>query len=134
MDGSLSPLISLLPPWAQTALICFLILSYLAGHFCSNTAKPPPNTLWGKIYGGIEVFGGIYNKAKEVGIPVPPKPTVEELLQRIAELEAKARGKTINEDVVPIPSTVSPTQPADPLPDTLINGSAPAPAHTMVKP
>lgn len=95
--------LSFLPPWAQVSLMCFLTLSYLAGHFCSNTSKPAPNTTWGKIYNYIEIFSGIYNKAKEIGIPVPEQPSVEDLLKRISELEGMVN--PVKSDTVPFIQT-----------------------------
>jgi len=77
-----------LPDWVQQGAVILLILSYLAGHFVSLTPSPAPNTVWGKIYGWVEVFGAIYGKAKDEGIPVPEKPTVESLMAEIAQLRS----------------------------------------------
>lgn len=117
-----TPIVANLPPWIQTLIIAFFTLSYLCAHFCSMTAKPAPNTTWGKIYSYLEIFGGIYGKAKQIGIPVPEKPTVEDLMKRIAELEASAKGKKVDDSVVPVPSEVSPNHPTSVGPTSLING------------
>jgi hypothetical protein len=83
-----------------------LIASYLCGQFISNTDTPPPNTKWGKVYMLLELFAGVYNKAKMIGEPVPEKPKVEDLLHEIFLLRTQLRGQKVDDNVVPVPSSV----------------------------
>jgi hypothetical protein len=69
----------------------------------SNTPTPAPNTIWGRLYTGLEIFAGFYNRAKDIGIPVPEKPSVGDLLARIQELESSLQTQQQDKRSVPLP-------------------------------
>lgn len=77
-----------MPPWLKLVFMTYLTTSWLANTFCAKTATPPPNTTWGEVYGWVEWYGGIYGKAKEVGIPVPLNLSVAELKTDVQQLAA----------------------------------------------
>ncbi|MTJ81719.1 MAG: hypothetical protein F8N37_11975 [Telmatospirillum sp.] len=77
-----------LPAAMQDIIMLVLIGSFLVSHIVSTTATPAPNTTWGRIYHGLEVFAGLYGRAKEIGIPVPEKPTIDDLLKEVSALKA----------------------------------------------
>ena len=74
-------------PTLNLIVTTLLALSWFAGNLVSKTSTPPPNTPWGKIYAVLEVFGTVYGKAKEVGVPVPEQPSVEELIKDMTALK-----------------------------------------------
>lgn len=60
----------------------FLLSAFLLSHFLANTDTPPPNTPWGKVYAVLELIGGLYGKAKQIGIP---EPTAQDILKRLTD-------------------------------------------------
>lgn len=96
------------PEWLQAIILILLILSYATGHLLANTKTPPPNTAWGRIYQGLEIFGNVYGKAKDIGIPVPAKPSVDDLLKQLAELRQQLSSPPPNPTPAPVPVATFP--------------------------
>ena len=69
MNTDIVQLFLALPAPAQTVLLVFLILSYLASLFVSRTETPAPDTSWGRVYRLIEILAGLFGKAKQPAIP-----------------------------------------------------------------
>lgn len=74
------------PDWFKLVLTTYFITSWMASVFCSKTTTPDPTTFWGKLYSCVEWYGVIYGKAKEIGIPVPTNPSVNELKSDVQQL------------------------------------------------
>lgn len=120
MDMDIASLFQALPPGVQTGFLLILIGSYVISHVISNTATPAPNTAWGRIYRYLELFSGIYNQAKAIGIPTPTVADLQASLGKVIR-DATAAGRD-NVDLVhlaqavgvpldpPAPST-APSQP-----------------------
>jgi len=74
------------PDWLKLIVVIYFSTSWLASQFCAKTSTPTANTIWGRIYGYIEWYGGIYGKAKDLGIPVPANPTIEDVKTDVEKL------------------------------------------------
>ena len=114
----IASLFALLPPWLQGVSLTVLTMSWLAGQYCSATATPPPNTGWGRVYAILEVVGGIWGRAKEIGIPAP---TWQDAVQRLTA--AVASGQPITAAMLPAALGIAAQVPPPPRPV-----AAPSPA------
>ena len=86
----ISALFNLLPAQFQAYALVFLAGSYLSGQFCSLTHTPDPTTPLGKAYKVLEIYGGIWGKAKQAGLPTDKaQAEVEKLVKPNTETAAR---------------------------------------------
>ncbi|MDR3439889.1 hypothetical protein [Telmatospirillum sp.] len=129
MDTTIVELFLRLPPWVQAFILLVLTASFLVSHFLANTSTPAPNTRWGRVYTGLEIFGGLYGRAKDIGIPVPEKPTIEDLMKEIEEMKST----TTWPPFATVDTPASPRLPVPPaIPDVLTNQAAPVPSSPVI--
>ena len=95
MDSTASAVYTALPTAWQHAALLVLAASYVVSHLISCTATPAPNTLWGRVYSCLEMFAGIYGKAKQAGIPVV---TAQDVVSRLGA--AMASGQTLTPEAL----------------------------------
>lgn len=64
----------------------------VASGICAATPTPPPGTVWGRVYRGIEIAGLVVGRAKQRGL-VPANPAIDGLAGDAVKVAGVVIGK-----------------------------------------